>query len=100
MNHFNSLLSREHGTPRAISSGMMKKTNRNEFLAEVRKLGGTTYDALDWLIEAERFGIDADDTADSLAWACVDDELANLDPEDDRERAATLRVALAAARRG
>lgn len=70
----------------------------NRFLAEVRRLGGTTQGATDWLEAAKGHGLSPDDTAESLAWLCVDDELSNLDPADDRERCAALKASLEAAR--
>lgn len=90
------------GTPRAIEQVMTNKISKTKFLAEVTKLGGTTDGALDWLDEAIRCGLeDADDEA-SLAWDCVDDEIACLDPDSAvaAERARVLRARLASARSG
>lgn len=70
--------------------------DESKFLAEVRRLGGTLEGASDWLAEARNIGLTADDTAESLAWTCVDDEASNLDHDDPR--AATLRSNLEAAR--
>ena len=70
--------------------------SESRFLAEVQRLGGTMAGAADWLAEAVSIGLNADDTAKSLAWTCVDDELSNLDHDDPR--AATLRASLEAAR--
>lgn len=70
-------------------------TFRSAFLAEVSRLGGTQTGALDWLDEAARVGVSPKETAEWLAWLCVDDELANLDPED--HRCETLKAALEAA---
>jgi hypothetical protein len=68
------------------------------FLAEVKRLGGTIQGAGDWLTEAVNIGLDDNDTAESLAWTCVDDELSNLDPETDGARIKELRASLAASR--
>ena len=72
------------------------RVSEDDFLHEVQRLGGTMAGAADWLAEAHRVGLDADDTAESLAWTCVDDELSNLDHADPR--ATTLRASLEAAR--
>jgi hypothetical protein len=74
-----------------------RDVDTSKFLAEVKRLGGTNRnnDAANWLDEARRIGLDSSDTAESLAWTCVDDELSNLEISDPRAAALTLNLDLA-----
>ncbi len=83
----------------AAEAGVRDMVDAGEFLAEVKRLGGTLAGAEDWLDACVASAVGRDgDTAESLAWLCVDDELSNLDPEvpEQAARIAKLRANLAA----